>query len=139
MEQDSRLWMDAYDKRVMIVSPMHLISVLKMVSALWKKEEQNINTMKIVKTASDIYAKLCAFCESMEKVGKSIENAENNYEEAMKRLSTGKDNAIRKLELLRNLGIDYRNKHIPERLLHGNEYIDTKELTDNTDAADKTD
>ena len=135
MEQDSRLWMDAYDKRVMIVSPMHLISVLKMVSALWKKEEQNINTMKIVKTASDIYAKLCAFCESMEKVGKSIENAENNYEEAMKRLSTGKDNAIRKLELLRNLGIDYRNKHIPERLLHGNEYIDTKELTDNTDAA----
>lgn len=131
MQQDPALWMDAYDRRVMIVSPMHLISVLKMVSALWKKEQQNINTIKIVKTAADIYAKLSGFCDSMDKVGKSLDAASASYEEAVKRLSTGKDNAIRKLEHLKALGVNVKGKSITSRFLDGNE-DDDAQLPENT-------
>lgn len=121
MQSDPHLWMEAYEKRVMIVSPTHLVSVLKMVSVLWRKEDQNINTMKIVKVAGDVYVKLCSFCESMDKVGKGLDYAQKSFEEATKRLSTGKDNAIRKLEQLRVMGVDVKGKKIPQQYLEGNE------------------
>lgn len=121
MQNDSHLWMEAYEKRVMIVAPSHLVPILKMVSVLWRRDEQNANTMRIVKLAGDVYVKLSAFCESMDKVGRGIETARTNYDEAVKRLSTGRDNAIRKLEQLRSMGVDVRNRRIPGRFVEGNE------------------
>lgn len=124
MNADPDLWMEAYNRRVMIVSPTHLISVLKMVSVLWRKEEQNANTRSIVRAAGEVYAKLTGFCESMEKVGKSIESAQKNYDEAVRRLSTGKGNAIRRLEQIKMMGVDVKGNRIPQAFLEGNEAED---------------
>lgn len=118
------LWMEAYNKWVMIVSPTHLISVLKMVSVLWRKEEQNVNTRNIARAAGEVYVKLTGFCESMEKVGKSIETAQRNYDEAVRRLSTGKGNAIRRLEQIKMMGVDVKGNKIPQTFLEGNEADD---------------
>ncbi len=121
MQTEPHLWMDAYERRVMIVAPSHLVSVLKMVSVLWRRDEQDANTMRIVKLAGDIYVKLTAYCESMERVGRSLDTARASYDEAVKRLSTGRDNAIRKLEQLRAMGIDTRHRRVPDRFAEGNE------------------
>lgn len=121
MQANPSLWMDAYEKRVMIVSPTHLISVLKMVAVLWRREEQNNNIMRISKAAGDVYVKLVSFCESMEKVGKALDSAHSNYDEAVKRLSTGRDNAIRKLEQMKAMGVDVKGKKIPQVFAEGNE------------------
>lgn len=121
MQTEPRLWMEAYERRVMIVAPSHLVSVLKMVSVLWRRDEQNANTMRIAKLGGDLYVKMSAFCESMDKVGKGLDMARTNYDEAVKRLSTGRDNAIRKLEQLRAMGIETRGKRLPERFAEGNE------------------
>lgn len=121
MNADPELWMEAYNRRVMIVSPTHLISVLKMVSVLWRKEEQNANTRNIARAAGDVYTKLVGFCDSMDKVGKSIDSAQKNYDEAVKRLSTGKGNAIRRLEQIKMMGVDVKGSRIPQSFLEGNE------------------
>ncbi len=121
MQSDPHLWMESYGKRVMIVSPSQLVPILKMVSVLWRRDEQNANTMRIVKLSGDIYAKLSAFCESMDKVGKGLDSARANYDEAVKRLSTGRDNAIRKLEQLRAMGADTKGRRIPAKFAEGNE------------------
>lgn len=121
MNAAPQLWMEAYNRRVMIVSPSHLISVLKMVSVLWRREEQNVNTQNIVRTAGEVYKKLSGFCESLEKVGTALDSARSNYDEAVKRLSTGKGNAIRRLEQIKQMGVDVKGNRIPKTFLEGNE------------------
>lgn len=121
MNAAPQLWMEAYNRRVMIVSPSHLISVLKMVSVLWRREEQNVNTQNIVRAAGEVYKKLSGFCDSLEKVGTALDSARNNYDEAVKRLSTGKGNAIRRLEQIKQMGVDVKGNRIPKTFLEGNE------------------
>ncbi len=121
MNAAPQLWMEAYNRRVMIVGPSHLISVLKMVSVLWRREEQNINTQNIVRAAGEVYKKLSGFCESLEKVGTALDSARSNYDEAVKRLSTGKGNAIRRLEQIKQMGVDVKGNRIPKTFLEGNE------------------
>lgn len=121
MNAAPQLWMEAYNRRVMIVSPSHLISVLKMVSVLWRREEQNVNTQNIVRAAGEVYKKLSGFCESLEKVGTALDSARSNYDEAVKRLSTGKGNAIRRLEQIKQMGVDVKGNRIPKTFLEGNE------------------
>lgn len=129
MNAAPQLWMEAYNRRVMIVGPSHLISVLKMVSVLWRREEQNINTQNIVRAAGEVYKKLSGFCESLEKVGSALDTARNTYDEAVKRLSTGKGNAIRRLEQIRLMGVDTKGSRMPKNFLEGNE----AELQDTSD------
>lgn len=121
MNAAPQLWMEANNRRVMIVSPSHLISVLKMVSVLWRREEQNVNTQNIVRAAGEVYKKLSGFCESLEKVGTALDSARSNYDEAVKRLSTGKGNAIRRLEQIKQMGVDVKGNRIPKTFLEGNE------------------
>ena len=52
----------------------------------------------------------------MEKVGKSMESTQRNYDAAMNKLTTGKGNLIRQAEQFRELGVQ-SNKKLDARLL----------------------
>jgi DNA recombination protein RmuC len=49
-------------------------------------------------------------------IGKSLDDAKESYEDAVKRLSTGSGNAIRQAEMLIELGVKAK-KHIPASLV----------------------
>lgn len=115
MQADPNLWNFAYDKRILLLNPSNLITSLKLVSDLWKREYQNKNAAEIAERGAKLYDKFVGFVENLEKVGKNIDQAKNVYNDAFKQLSTGNDNLINQTNKLKALGIKNK-KNIPQSL-----------------------
>ena len=116
MQHDAGLWNYAYNKQVIILSPTNLIAYLKLISEVWNKADQNQNAEKIAKQAGDLYDKFEGFVSDLLKVGKKMDDAKSDYENAMKKLSYGHGNLVRRVENLKKLGIT-TNKSLPENLV----------------------
>ena len=56
------------------------------------------------------------FAETLETVGKQLEKARVSYDKAVSQLSTGKDNLVRKVQRLEELGAKTKKK-MPESLV----------------------
>ena len=105
LQNDSNIWNDAYDRKVIVSSPTNLFALLKLVDDLWKRNDQSKNTADIVTYGTKLYEQLVSFVSALEGVGQSLEKAKTSYDEAYKRLCTGNDNIIRSGERLRKLGL----------------------------------
>ncbi len=116
--QDSRLWQDAYDKNVLLVSPTTLLFVIRTVASLWRQEYQRNNVKQIVERGSELYDRLVGFVVELEKVGDRLKQANSSYDEAFRKLTTGRGNVIRQAELLRRLGLK-PSKNLPAGLVDG--------------------
>ena len=101
MQNDTAIWSDAYDKKVIISSPTNLFALLKLVADLWKYNDQDKNTKEIAACGLKLYEQLVAFTSSLEGVGTALDKARDAYEDAHKRLCSGNDNIIRVGERLR--------------------------------------
>ena len=71
---------------------------------MWKQDKANKNAIEIARQAGSLYDKFTSFSDDLLKVGNNINSTKNIYEEAMKKLTEGKDNLVRKSERLRELG-----------------------------------
>ena len=115
VKTDILLWKYAYDKKILLVSPTNLFAVLKIVSDLWKVEQQNKHAIEIADKAGALYDKFVLFYDNFETVGKKINEATMSYEAAFKQLSSGRGNVIGKIEELKNMGAN-ASKQLPERI-----------------------
>jgi DNA recombination protein RmuC len=115
MQADPNLWNFAYDKRILLLNPSNLITSLKLVADLWKREYQNKNATEIAERGAKLYDKFVGFIENLEKVGKNIDQAKSVYNDAFKQLSTGNDNLIIQTKKLKSLGIKNK-KNLPQSL-----------------------
>jgi DNA recombination protein RmuC len=105
LAHEGGLWQEAWDRNVLLVSRTTLLFVLRTVAQLWRQEQQTRNVQEIVRRGGELYDKLAAFAKDLQDVGKSLEAARASYDEAQKKLATGRGNAIRQAELLKGLGV----------------------------------
>jgi DNA recombination protein RmuC len=105
LAHEGGLWQEAWDKSVLLVSRTTLLFVLRTVAQLWRQEQQTRNVQEIVRRGGELYDKLAAFARDLQDVGKSLDAARASYDEAQKKLATGRGNAIRQAELLKSLGV----------------------------------
>ncbi len=105
ISNDKALFMSAWEKNVLLVSPSTLLFVVRTVAHLWRQESQNRNAQEIAKRGAELYDKLALFADSMEDLGDRLRQAQDAYSEATSRLSTGKGNLIRQAEMLKELGV----------------------------------
>ena len=124
IQNDHQLYDDAHNKNIIIVSPTNLIATLRTIVSIWKQEYQNRNAVEIARQGGALYDKFVALVDELLKVGHNIKKTQSSYEDAMNKLSTGKDNLIRKTERLKELGAK-TTKSQDERLV---ERSDQKEL-----------
>lgn len=122
MQAEPNLWNFAYEKRILLLNPSNLITSLKLVADLWKREYQNKNALEIADRGAKLYEKFVGFLENLEKVGKNIDQAKSVYESAYKQLRTGNDNLISQTQKLKNLGIKTK-KEIPLSLIEQSENL----------------
>jgi DNA recombination protein RmuC len=122
MQADPNLWNFAYEKRILLLNPSNLITSLKLVADLWKREYQNKNATEIAERGAKLYDKFVGFLENLEKIGKHIDQAKNVYENAYKQLHTGNDNLIIQTQKLKNLGIKNK-KEISQNLVDQSETL----------------
>ena len=102
---DDALFMDAWQRNVLLVSPSTLLFVVRTIAHLWRQEAQSRNAQDIAKRGAELYDKLSAFVADLQKVGAKLKDAQSAYDDAEKRLSTGKGNVIRQAEMLKELGV----------------------------------
>ena len=98
------LFEEAYRKNVIITSPSTLIPTLRIIADIWKKEKQNQNAMFIAQQAGALYDKFVGFVEDLKAIGKSLENAKNEYLKATNKLYEGKGNIVSRAENIKLLG-----------------------------------
>lgn len=120
MQADQNLWNYAYERRILLLNPSNLITSLKLIADLWKREYQSKNAMEIAERGAKLYDKFVGFVENLEKVGKNIDQAKSVYEDAFKQLSTGNDNLVIQTQKLKTLGIKNK-KELPQSLIESSE------------------
>lgn len=104
MQGDNNLWKYAYDNHVVIVSPTHLVSVLKLVDQLWQHDKQTKNAIKIAEETGKLYDKFANFVDDMIAIDKSLNNSRNAYDNAMKKLTSGTGNILKRVSDIKALG-----------------------------------
>ena len=110
LEQDGSFFSRAYDKNIMIVSPSTLLVTLRTIEHIWRTERQEQNAQEIAKQAEALYDKFAAFVEDLTKIGDQIGKTRESYEKALNKLSTGKGNLLRRVEVMKKLGLKPKKK-----------------------------
>ncbi len=113
---DQDLFMDAWRKNVLLVSPSTLLFVVRTVAHLWRQEAQSRNAQEIAKRGAELYDRLSAFVADLEKVGDRLRQAQESFVEARDKLSRNKGNVIRQALMLKQLGIK-PTKSLPQGLV----------------------
>lgn len=123
---DQKIFLDALEKNVVLVSSSTLLATMKTVSFIWKQEDQKKNVLEIARQGAALYDKFVGFTEDLVKIGKELNSAKNNYDQAMNKLTDGKGNLIRRTEELKKLGLKTQKELNPKLVERSNE-LDTDE------------
>ena len=114
MELDSKLFVDAFNKRIMLVSPTTLMMALRIIDNLWQVEKQNRNAQDIAQRAGALYDKLQGVVEEVDKLGKQIGTVQGTYDTLYGRLAGGRGNLVGQAEKLRELGAPVKKVIAPQ-------------------------
>ncbi len=116
LDADPGLTAEAAEKNVPIATPTTLMIALRTIANIWQVERRNQNAEEIAQKAGRIYEKFVGFTGDMESIGKRLDQARDSYDDAIKKLSTGRGNVVRQVEQLKQLGAK-TSKSIPSTLL----------------------
>ncbi|MEB2786511.1 DNA recombination protein RmuC [Algoriphagus persicinus] len=127
LQADSNLWNFAYDRRILLLNPTNLITSLKLIVDLWKREYQNQNAIEIAAEGAKMYDKFVGFVDTLQGLGKSLDSANQKYNTAMNQLSEGSGNLVNRAVKLKQLGVKNK-KEIPRELAEKADFIDVNDL-----------
>jgi len=108
LQEDGEFFKRAYESNILVVSPSTLLVTLKTIEHIWRTQKQQENSKKIANEAEAMYDKLVGFVEEMLLIGSSIQKTQDSYENAMKKLSSGRGNVIKRAQNMRELGLKPR-------------------------------
>ncbi|MCH2040773.1 MAG: DNA recombination protein RmuC [Saccharospirillaceae bacterium] len=104
-QQDEQLFNEAFERRIVVVTPTTLLAALRTVASLWAIERRNRNTEKIADQARLVYEKVVSLVEYMEKLGKQLNTAQGTYDDAWKSLKQGRGNLLSRADNFQKLGV----------------------------------
>jgi DNA recombination protein RmuC len=116
VQLDADLFSDAWDKRVVIVSPSTLLATLRTIASIWKQERQNRNVLEIARLSGAMYDKFVGFMADMESIGKNINQTQSVYNNAFNKLVDGNGNLTKTAEKIKGLGAK-ANKQLDSKYL----------------------
>lgn len=119
-QQKPDLFESALNKNIVLVSTSTLMATMRTISYIWKQDLQNKNAIEIATQAGSLYDKFTNFTEDLIKVGRQLGQTQSTYQDAMKKLSEGKDNLVRKTERLKELGAK-TSKSLDQKLIDRSE------------------
>ena len=105
LQQDPELFQTCFDQRIILVGPSTLLATLRTVANIWRHEYQNRHALQIADEGGKLYDKFVGFVETLEKVGKNLQQAQESYQAAHKQLYSGRGNLVGRVEKLRQMGV----------------------------------
>ena len=116
IEADSRIFEEAFDQRVAVVTPSTLYATLKLIEQLWRYERQNESVVQLMDRAGKLHDKMADFVKSFEEIGTRLNQAKSSYDTAMGRMVSGSGNVLRQMDQLGKLSGKVK-KELPAHLL----------------------
>ena len=116
VQHDHSLFTEAFDKNIALVGPTTLMATLRTIQNIWRYEHQNSNAMDIAKRAGALYDKFVSFTEDLEEIGRRIDQTQTSYDQAHKKLTSGRGSLISNVEKLKTLGAR-ANKSLSPKLI----------------------
>lgn len=105
MQNDPKLFSDAYRSKVLIINPTNLMLSLNIIYSIWQSRRQERNVEKIIQSATGLYEKFAVFSKTFVELRGKIDSLSNTYNEAEKQLTTGRGNVVKQLGDLKQLGV----------------------------------
>lgn len=122
MQSESAIWQEAYDSGVLIVSPTHLISMLKLIEQMWRQDTVTRNVMEIAREGGELHHKFVGFITDLQNIDKALESARKAYDKAFIKLK-GKGSLAARAKRLETLGAKIKEP-LPMSIDCGEEDID---------------
>ncbi|RMG77978.1 MAG: DNA recombination protein RmuC [Bacteroidetes bacterium] len=119
IQADSRLFLEALDRNVVIVTTSTLLATMRTVSYIWRQEKQKKSVLEIARQSGRLYDKFVAFVDDLKTVGKKMDDAQSAYHQAMNKLSDSKkfgDTLIGRAQKIKQLGAK-ASKSLPDEYL----------------------
>jgi DNA recombination protein RmuC len=123
IQNDSALYDEALERNVALLSTTSLWASLRIIANLWRQEYQNQNAIEIARQGGELYDKFVGFVDDLIELGRKMDAAKENYQDAMAKLHTGRGNLVKRADDMKKLGAK-TNKALPQSLV---DRIDTSE------------
>ncbi len=130
LQHDSKLFLDALEKNIVIVTTSTLLATMRTVSYIWRQELQKKNVLEIARQSGLLYDKFVGFVSDLQDMGQRLNQAQDSYHHAMNKLSDSKkygDTLIGRAEKIKSLGAK-TSKTLPKDLLEDEENAKDKSL-----------
>lgn len=112
---DEKLFNDAFEHKIVVVTPTTLLATLRTIQNIWRYEQQNENARLIADKAGALYDKIRGFVEDIEKLGNQLSTVQKTYDSIVNKLSSGQGNLLRQAGALEELGVKVKKK-LPKSL-----------------------
>ncbi|OAI11145.1 recombinase RmuC [Methylomonas koyamae] len=112
---DEKLFNDAFEHKIVVVTPTTLLATLRTIQNIWRYEQQNENARLIADKAGALYDKIRGFVEDIEKLGNQLNTVQKTYDGIVNKLSSGQGNLLRQASSLEDLGVKVKKK-LPKSL-----------------------
>lgn len=103
-EHEPNLFNEAFNRKILLVSPSTLMATLQIINNIWRYEHQNLNALQIATDAGRLHDQFVLFIEALEKIGDQLGKATESYQLAHKRLTSGRGNLVGRTQKLKKLG-----------------------------------
>jgi DNA recombination protein RmuC len=117
LTRDPELFSYAWDRHVVLVGPSTLLMTMRTVASIWRYERQGQNAQEIARLAGDLVEKVRLSLSDLNTVAEKMADASAAHNSAVKRLSTGRGNALSLGERIRTLGV--KSRPMPAVLVDG--------------------
>lgn len=104
MQKDRELFMRAWEKNIVIVSPTTLLATLRTVAGLWKQERQSRNALEMVNKAGAMYDKFVLVAQDLETLEAQVRKVDDVVSGLKSKMLTGRGSVASRMEGLRELG-----------------------------------
>ena len=115
MTEDPSLLATALKQNIAIVSPLTLMSALKIAGQLWNQERQNQNTAEIIELATRICNRVVEFANHFDRAASKVDEAQELLEKMRLQMSDRGVGVVAPLKKLRELGIKSK-RELPSRI-----------------------
>ncbi len=109
-QADEKLFNDAFEHKIVVVTPTTLLATLRTIQNIWRYEQQNENARLIADKAGSLYDKIRGFVEDIEKLGNQLNTVHKTYDAIVNKLSTGSGNLLRQASAFEELGVKVKKK-----------------------------
>jgi DNA recombination protein RmuC len=126
LQKDATIFNDAFEKRIILVTPSTLLATLLTIAQIWKQEKQTRNALEIARKSGALYDKFEGLYQDLLEVSKNISKAASANQNVLDKLKNGRGNLIKSVEELKRLGAKTQ-KSLPSNLLDAATESDSQE------------